>query len=70
MSIGDGMDCSPQVPAARGVCVPSVMSYQVRHSILVPFVGSALPAFPGAESPRVWLLGSRVCSLLGYDEGQ
>jgi hypothetical protein len=52
----------------RGAWVSAVLSYHARYSILIPFVGPSLQAFPSAESPRVWLLGARVHSLLGYED--
>jgi hypothetical protein len=64
-----GMNFSTKVPAARGMWVPAVLSYHARQSMLPPFVGPTLLAFPGAEGLWVRLLGARVCSLLGYEEG-
>jgi hypothetical protein len=68
--VGDEMDSTTRVPAARGVWVSTTLSYHARHSMLLPFMGPALLAFSDAESPRVRLLGPRVRSLLGYEEGQ
>jgi hypothetical protein len=45
------------VTAARGAFVHAVLSYHVRHSILLPFMGMVLPTFRGAKIPRVWLMG-------------
>jgi hypothetical protein len=46
----------------------AALSYLVRHSILLPFVGSTLSAFLGAESPWVWLPEARVHPHPGYEE--
>jgi hypothetical protein len=39
-----------------GVSRCAALSYHARHSMLLPFTTPALLAFPGVESPRVWLL--------------
>jgi hypothetical protein len=46
VSVGDGMDFSTRVLAARGAWVPVVLSYRARHSMLLPFVGLALVGGP------------------------
>jgi hypothetical protein len=69
VSVGEGMNFSTRVPVARGAWVSVVLSYHASHSMLLPFMGPALLAFPSAESPQVWLLEARVPSLLGYEGG-
>jgi hypothetical protein len=46
----------------------AALSYLARHSMLLPFAGSTLPAFRGAESPWVWLLEARVHPHPDYEE--
>jgi hypothetical protein len=53
----------------KGMWVHTVLPYHARHLMLLPSMGSVLPAFPDAENPRVRLLGARVWPRLGYDEG-
>jgi hypothetical protein len=48
---GERMDFSTRVPAARGAWVPVVLSYRARHSMLLPFMGPTLPAFPLPKVP-------------------
>jgi hypothetical protein len=51
VSVSDGIDSSTRVPATMGAWVPIVQSYHARHSMMLPFMGLALLAFPDAESP-------------------
>jgi hypothetical protein len=51
VSVGDGTDPSTQVPVGKSAWVPTVLSYHGRLSMLLPFLGPALIAFPGVESP-------------------
>jgi hypothetical protein len=69
MLVGDGMDSRTRVSATMGAWVPVVLSYNARQSVVLPFMGPALLAYPGAESPWVSLLGAWVRSLMGYKEG-
>jgi hypothetical protein len=58
VTASDGIDANTRVCAARGAWVSVVLSYHARHSMMLPLVGPTLLAFPSAESPQVWLLGT------------
>jgi hypothetical protein len=58
--VGDGMNSSTRVPGARDLWVSAVLSYHAKNLMMLPFMSPVLPAFVGAESRRVWLLGAQV----------
>jgi hypothetical protein len=65
----NGTDPITRVPVSRGVWVPVVLSDHAKRLMLLPFADPVLPAFPGAKSPQVRLLGAQVCPQSGYEEG-
>jgi hypothetical protein len=62
------MDFSTQVPTVKSAWVHAALSYHARQLRSLPFVDPTPITFLIAKSLRVWLLETRVCSELGYEE--